>query len=36
MASQANVLVETIACGDGDIVDQANEIANRILASFPP
>jgi hypothetical protein len=35
IASQANIVVETIACGDGDVAAQANEIANRLLAKFP-
>ena len=38
MASKANIVVETIACGDGDTVTQvtqANEIANQILLKSP-
>ena len=35
MASQANIVVDTVACGDGDTAAQANEIANRLLAKFP-
>lgn len=38
MASQANLVVEAMACGDGDAAQQAghaNEIASRILAKFP-
>ena len=34
-AVQANIGVETIACGEGDTAAQANEIADRILARFP-
>jgi hypothetical protein len=34
-ATQANIGVETTACGDGDTAAQANEIADRILARFP-
>jgi hypothetical protein len=35
MASQANVVVEAVACGDGNTAEQASEIANRIAAEFP-
>ena len=35
MASQANVVVETSACGDGDTLAAANQIADRILAKVP-
>jgi hypothetical protein len=35
MASKANVVVETIACGDGDTVTQVKEIVNQILLKFP-
>ncbi|WP_165827661.1 sensor domain-containing protein [Mycolicibacterium sp. GF69] len=34
-ATQANVAVETMACGDGDTAAQADEIADRILARLP-
>jgi len=35
MAAQANVVVETHACGDGDTLAAANAIADRILAKVP-
>lgn len=35
MASQANVIVETFACDAGDTAEQANEIADKILAKLP-
>ena len=35
MARQANIVVETMACGDGNTIDHANEIPSRILAKFP-
>jgi PknH-like protein len=35
VAAQANVVVETIVCGDGNTADPANEIATRILGKLP-
>jgi hypothetical protein len=35
MAAQANVVVETSVCGDGDTLAAANQIADRILAKVP-
>jgi hypothetical protein len=35
MAAQANVVVESAACGDGDTLAAANQIADRILAKIP-
>jgi hypothetical protein len=35
MTAQANVLVETMVCGDGDTTAQANAITDRILAKVP-
>ncbi|KUH85692.1 hypothetical protein AU186_23450 [Mycobacterium sp. GA-1999] len=35
VAIQANIAVETAACGEGDTAAQASEIADRILARFP-
>ena len=35
MAAQANVVVETSVCGDGDTLAAANTIADRILAKVP-
>jgi hypothetical protein len=35
MTAQANVVVETIVCGDGDTTAQANAIVDRILAKVP-
>jgi hypothetical protein len=35
VATQANVGVEAIACGDGDTTKEANEIVDTILAKIP-
>jgi uncharacterized protein YceK len=35
MTAQANVLVETIVCGDGDTTAQATAVTDRILAKVP-
>jgi hypothetical protein len=35
MTAQANVVVETIVCGDGDTTAQANAIVDRILVKVP-
>jgi PknH-like extracellular domain len=35
VAAQANVLVETSVCGDGDTMSAANQIADSLLAKFP-
>jgi hypothetical protein len=35
MAAKANVVVETIVCGDGDTTAAANEIADQIVAKVP-
>jgi hypothetical protein len=35
MAAQANIVVESMVCGDGDSVGQADQIADRLLTKFP-
>jgi PknH-like protein len=35
MATQANVVIETWVCGGGNTTDQANAIADKILAKVP-
>lgn len=35
MTIQANIGLETSACGEGVTATQANEIADRIMAPFP-
>jgi hypothetical protein len=34
-AARANVVVESVVCGDGDSEGQANLIIDRIAAKFP-
>jgi hypothetical protein len=35
LASQANLVVEAMSCGDGDTAAEANRIADRLLEGFP-
>ena len=35
LASQANLVVEAMSCGDGDTAAEANRIADRLLDGFP-
>jgi hypothetical protein len=36
VAVRANVVVESVVCGDGDSTGQASEVVDRITAKLPP